>query len=60
MARLHEYQGKALLAQKGIPIPQGRAVSTADEAGEIAAEIGAPVVVWVILRRHSTQRVFGA
>jgi len=45
MARLHEYQGKALLAQKGIPIPQGRAVSTPDEAREIAAEIGGPVVV---------------
>jgi len=45
MARLHEYQGKALLAQKGVPIPQGRAVSTSDAAREIAAEIGAPVVV---------------
>ncbi len=45
MARLHEYQGKALLAQKGIPIPQGRAAGTPDEAHEIAAEIGGPVVV---------------
>jgi succinyl-CoA synthetase beta subunit len=45
MARLHEYQGKVLLAQKGIPIPQGRAASTPDEAREIAAEIGGPVVV---------------
>jgi succinyl-CoA synthetase beta subunit len=45
MARLHEYQGKALLAQKGIPIPQGRAASTPDEVREIAAEIGGPVVV---------------
>ena len=45
MARLHEYQGKALLAQKGIPVPQGRAASTPDEAREIAAEIGGPVVV---------------
>jgi succinyl-CoA synthetase beta subunit len=45
MARLHEYQGKALLAHKGIPIPQGRAASTPDEAREIAAEIGGPVVV---------------
>jgi len=45
MARLHEYQGKALLAQKGIPIPQGRAASTPDEAREIAAQIDGPVVV---------------
>ena len=51
MARLHEYQGKALLAQKGIPVPRGRAASTADEVRQIAAEIGEPVVikiqVWV-------------
>ncbi len=45
MARLHEYQGKALLAQKGIPVPPGRAASTPDEAREIATEIGGPVVV---------------
>ncbi len=45
MARLHEYQGKALLAHKGIPIPQGRAAGTPDEARQIAAEIGGPVVV---------------
>jgi len=45
MARLHEYQGKALLAQKGIPVPRGRAASTPDEARQIAAEIGEPVVI---------------
>ena len=45
MARLHEYQGKALLAHKGIPIPQGRAAGTPDEARQAAAEIGGPVVV---------------
>jgi succinyl-CoA synthetase beta subunit len=45
MARLHEYQGKALLAQKGIPIPQGRAASTPDEARDIASGVGGPVVV---------------
>ena len=45
MARLHEYQGKALLAQKGIPIPRGQAASTPDKVREIALEIGGPVVV---------------
>ena len=45
MARLHEYQGKALLAQKGLPIPLGRAVSTPDEARGVATEIGGPTVV---------------
>ena len=45
MARLHEYQAKQLLQQYGIPIPQGRAISTADAAYDVAAEINAPVVV---------------
>ncbi len=45
MARLHEYRGKTLLAQRGVSIPRGRAASTPDQAREIAAEIGGPVVV---------------
>ena len=45
MARLHEYQGKALLAQKGIPIPPGKAASSPEEVREAAAELGTPVVV---------------
>ena len=45
MARLHEYQGKAMLAQKGVAIPQGQAASTPDEAREVAAKVGGPVVV---------------
>src|SRR6202165_5159543 len=32
MARLHEYQGKAILAANGFKIPRGRAASTADDA----------------------------
>lgn len=45
MARLHEYRGKMLLAQKGIPTPRGRAAGTPDEARQIATEIGGPTVV---------------
>lgn len=45
MARLHEFQGKALLAQRGIPVPRGRAAATPEEAHAIADEIGAPVMV---------------
>ncbi len=41
MARLHEYQGKAILAANGFNIPRGRAVSTADEAMAIAKEFAA-------------------
>jgi succinyl-CoA synthetase beta subunit len=32
MARLHEYQAKAILAANGFKIPRGRAASTADQA----------------------------
>src|SRR5438552_15420941 len=39
MARLHEYQGKAILAANGFKIPRGRAASTADEAVVAAKEI---------------------
>src|SRR6266700_869230 len=39
MARLHEYQGKAILAANGFKIPRGRAASTADDAVAAAKEI---------------------
>ncbi len=51
MARLYEYQGKALLKQGGIPVPEGGLASTPEEAREIARRLGKPVVlkiqVWV-------------
>src|SRR5712672_824176 len=45
MARLHEYQGKAILAANGFKIPRGQAASTADEAVAAAKELGSEVVV---------------
>lgn len=45
MARLHEYQGKAILRQFGIATPKGGAAATPDEARVQAAEISSPVVV---------------
>jgi len=39
MARLHEYQGKAILAANGFKIPRGRAVWNADEAVAVAKEL---------------------
>jgi succinyl-CoA synthetase beta subunit len=39
MARLHEYQGKNILAANGFKIPRGRAASTADEAVAAAKEL---------------------
>lgn len=41
MARLHEYQGKAILAANGFKIPRGRAVSNPDDAIAIAKEFAA-------------------
>jgi succinyl-CoA synthetase beta subunit len=45
MARLHEYQGKAILAENGFKIPRGRAASSADDAVAAAKELGGEVVV---------------
>jgi succinyl-CoA synthetase beta subunit len=51
MARLFEYQGKNYLKEGGIVVPAGSMASTPEEASEIAAKIGQPVVikaqVWV-------------
>jgi len=45
MARLHEYQGKAILAANGFKIPRGRAASTVDDAVAAVKELGCEVVV---------------
>src|SRR5438034_7568865 len=45
MARLHEYQGKAILAANGFKVPRGRAASTVDEAVAVAKEFGDEVVI---------------
>src|SRR5207247_1817892 len=45
MARLHEYQGKAILAANGFKIPRGRSARTAEEAMTAAAEVGGEVVI---------------
>lgn len=47
MARLHEYQGKKMLKDQGIPVPAGRAVTTADDAEAVAKELGGRVVLKV-------------
>ena len=43
--KLHEYQSKQLFLKFGIPIPRGRVASTADEARQIAEELGGRVVI---------------
>ena len=55
MARLHEYQGKQLLAASGVAIPRGVVARTPDEAMSAAQEIGGSVVIkvqaWVTGRK---------
>jgi succinyl-CoA synthetase beta subunit len=45
MARLHEYQGKAILAANGFKIPRGCSARTCEEAVAAAAELGGEVVI---------------
>ncbi len=43
--KIHEYQGKAILARHGVPVPRGEVAFNAAEAGEIARRLGGGVVV---------------
>lgn len=43
--KLHEYQSKQIFSKYGIPIPKGRVAATADEAKQIAEELGGRVVI---------------
>jgi succinyl-CoA synthetase beta subunit len=43
--RLHEYQSKRILAEFGVPIPQGDIATTPAEARQVAQRLGGPVVV---------------
>ncbi|MEO3788971.1 ADP-forming succinate--CoA ligase subunit beta [Nonomuraea sp. B10E15] len=42
---LYEYQAKELFGRHGIPVPAGRVATTPAQAGAIAAELNAPVVI---------------
>jgi succinyl-CoA synthetase beta subunit len=43
--KIHEYQGKALLARYAVPVPRGEVARTVDEAESAAKKIGGSVVV---------------
>lgn len=45
MSRLHEYQGKAILAEHGLNVPEGRVARTPDEAADAAESLGGRVVL---------------
>ena len=44
--KIHEYQGKELLRQFGVPVPRGYPAFTVREASEAAQKLGGPV--WVV------------
>ncbi len=44
--KIHEYQGKQLLREFGVPVPRGIPAFTVDEALKAAEELGGPV--WVV------------
>jgi len=43
--KIHEYQGKALLREYGVPVPRGIVARTPEEAEAAAKELGTDVVV---------------
>ncbi len=43
--KLHEIEGKALLARAGVPVPAGSAALTPEEVQAAAAKLGKPVVI---------------
>lgn len=43
--KLHEYQSKQIFARYSIPTPKGRVAATANEAKQIAEELGGRVVI---------------
>ena len=44
--KIHEYQGKEILRQFGVPVPRGHPAFTVQEAVEAAQKLGGPV--WVV------------
>ena len=43
--KIHEYQGKAILREFGVPVPSGDVADTPEQAKAIAARLGGKVVV---------------
>ena len=46
LMKIHEYQGKEILRQFGVPVPRGIPAFTVQEAVEAAQKLGGPV--WVV------------
>ena len=52
--KIHEYQGKDILRQFGVPVPRGIPAFTVQEAVEAAQKLGGPV--WVVTAQSNAGR----
>jgi succinyl-CoA synthetase beta subunit len=43
--KVHEYQGKSILAEFGVPVPKGRVIDQPQEAAQVYQELGRELVV---------------
>jgi succinyl-CoA synthetase beta subunit len=43
--KVHEYQGKSILAEFGVPVPKGRVIDQPQEAAKVYQELGCALVV---------------
>ena len=43
--KIHEYQGKSVLAKFGVPVPKGQVIFDAGEAKSVATSLGGGTVV---------------
>ena len=43
--KIHEYQGKSILAEFGVPVPKGRVIDQPAEAAAVYEELGGPLCV---------------
>jgi succinyl-CoA synthetase beta subunit len=49
VARILEHDSKALIKKLGVPVPEGAAASTPEEARDLAIRIGLPVVIKALI-----------
>jgi len=43
--KVHEYQGKSILAEFGVPVPKGKVIDQPNEAAQVYAELGGELCV---------------
>ena len=43
--KIHEYQAKRILAERGVPVPRGSLATTPDEAEQATRDLGGSAVI---------------